>query len=298
MNMTETVAMERGMLPIKPPATDRLPPMLFLAALFHALVILGVTFDAGLTVSGDNSLTLDVVVLNSTEQRIDKPLDATYLAAVSQTGAGNSQEQQPAGAQPLGVANALEVSELLGDIAPEVDPNLFENIPEVTTSSRADRTTPDSTDEPEPEREAEEAISLPTGAENTLPLPERDDASPDLYDPDPRELVFSVDTRESELAGYLAAWKLRVETEGTRFYSREQLASFAAAASPVIEVALDANGDLTEIIVVRSSGTGVVDQAALNVLRQASPYAPIPAHLRADYDSMRFRYRFEFALVD
>ncbi|MEL7538441.1 MAG: TonB family protein [Pseudomonadota bacterium] len=296
--MNETVtALERGMLPIVPPQTDRLPPMLFLAALFHALVILGVTFDAGLDRMGDNSLTLDVVMLTETTQRIARPSDAAYLAAVSQTGAGNTTERRPAGAPPPGVNAPQELTELLGDFAPDVDPTDIIAAPLLTTTALTDRTAVAEADEEKTDPPPNPA-SLPTGAEAALPLPERNVTNTDLYDADPRELVFSVDTRESDLAGYLAAWKQRIETEGTRFYNRQQLDSFADSGSPIIEVAIDADGALAEIIVVSSSGNGSVDQAALNVLRQASPYAPIPQHLRADYDSLRFRYRFEFARVE
>ena len=291
-------ALERGMLPVTPPAVDRLPPMLFLAALFHALVILGVTFDIGLDDAANNSLTLDVVVLTSTDQRIDAPSDAAYLAEVSQSGAGNSAERRPSGAPPIGVDAPALQSELLGDFAPDVDPTELLATPLLATTSIVPDTVETTDDPPEQEPQPRDAAALPSGAAFDLPLPERNEANPELYDTDPRELVFSVDTRESELATYLASWKQRVETEGTRFYNRQQLDSFAAAASPIIEVAIDADGALAEIIVVRSSGNGTVDQAALTVLRQASPYPPIPGHLRSDYDSLRFRYRFEFARAD
>ena len=291
-------ALERGMLPVTPPATDRLPPMLFLAALFHALVILGITFDAGLPDTSDSSLTLDVVVLTSTDQRIDAPDDAAYLADVSQSGAGNTSERRPAGALPSGADVPELPTELLGDFAPDVDPTELLAEPMLATVSAAVEKVTETDEPPETEPVARTAAALPRGALNDLPLPERSDASPELYDADPRELVFSVDTRESDLAAYLAGWKQRVEVEGTRFYNRQQLDSFASAASPVIEVAIDADGALAEIIVVSSSGNGTVDQAALTVLRQASPYPPIPDHLRSDYDSLRFRYRFEFAQVN
>ena len=290
--------MQPGMLPVTPPAPDRLPPMLFLAALFHALVILGITFDVGLDDVGNQSVSLDVVVLTSTDQRIDAPDDAAYLAAVSQSGAGNTDVREPAGALPSGLPLPSEQAEMLGDFAPDVDLSELQLDPELATQAQAARQVAADDKPPEDAAEPQRAQALPTGTPDDLPLPEQTEANPNLYDANPRELVFSVDTRESALSGYLADWKRRVEAEGTRFYNREQLASFADAASPVIEVAIDQGGSLAEIIVVRSSGNGTVDQAALTVLRQASPYAPIPAHLTSDYDSLRFRYRFEFARVN
>jgi protein TonB len=62
----------------------------------------------------------------------------------------------------------------------------------------------------------------------------------------------------------------------------------------VLEVAIDADGELTDIVVRRSSGHGLLDQAALNILRRAAPFDPFPDELREDYDELRFAYQWQF----
>jgi len=48
------------------------------------------------------------------------------------------------------------------------------------------------------------------------------------------------------------------------------------------------------VIVKRSSGRKDIDQAALSILRLASPFDPFPAELRKQYDELRFAYEWQF----
>jgi protein TonB len=85
----------------------------------------------------------------------------------------------------------------------------------------------------------------------------------------------SVDTQEALFAGYLAAWKQRVEQLGTlNFPDAARRAGMTG--NPVLEVAIGADGGLREIIVVRSSQQKLLDQAALRILRLAAPFEPFP----------------------
>jgi protein TonB len=77
-------------------------------------------------------------------------------------------------------------------------------------------------------------------------------------------------------------------------------ANFPAAARrgfsgrPVVEVALAADGRLHEVKIVRRSGDSAIDQAAIDIVRLGSPFDPFPAHIRAQYDVLRFAYEWRF----
>jgi periplasmic protein TonB len=60
-------------------------------------------------------------------------------------------------------------------------------------------------------------------------------------------------------------------------------------------VTINSSGQLDEVIVRRSSGSKVLDQAALNILRRAAPFDPFPEAIRADYDRLRFAYMWKFS---
>jgi protein TonB len=47
-------------------------------------------------------------------------------------------------------------------------------------------------------------------------------------------------------------------------------------------------------LVKRSSGRKEIDQAALSILRLASPFDPFPPDLRKQYNELRFAYEWQF----
>jgi protein TonB len=107
------------------------------------------------------------------------------------------------------------------------------------------------------------------------------------------ERWITPDTKASQLAPYLASWKRKVERVGTlHFPTAARNAKLSG--SPVVEVELTADGRLRQAKVQRSSGHGALDEAALTILRLASPFDPFPAGLAAGYARLRFAYQWDF----
>ncbi len=79
----ENISLDRG------PVPDRLPPMLFLAALIHGILIIGITFNAVIRSEGSDAISLEVTIVADPDQRIDRPERAEYLAQASQQGGHN-----------------------------------------------------------------------------------------------------------------------------------------------------------------------------------------------------------------
>src|ERR1700737_2171088 len=78
----------------KAPVRDRLLTMLFLAALLHGLVILGLTFNAS---AGDHDSApgLQVLLVSDEVPEAERNDSATYLAQRTQLGSGNTRESVP-----------------------------------------------------------------------------------------------------------------------------------------------------------------------------------------------------------
>jgi protein TonB len=272
---------------------DRLPPMLFLAALVHGILIIGITFNAMMGKDYADAISLEVTILADPDRSNALPDDADYLAQASQEGGGNTLLQVRPG--------ALAESNVPVDNAGEADGNNLD--PSQTHDLAADQLLTTSretdtavTDRPRVEPKPDEAIALAleAGAETTLPLPQDDEVQLQIHDDNPRELVTSVDTRESVVAGYLDSWKRKIETTGIRYFPEQSVLS-ELTGSPTLEVTIDASGQLHEVIVRRSSGSKVLDQAALNILRRAAPFDPFPETIRIDYDQLRFAYKWQFS---
>ena len=73
-------------------APDRLPPMLFLAALIHGILIIGITFNAVIGDYFSEAVSLEVTIVADPDKSFDRLDDAMYLAQASQEGSGNTEE--------------------------------------------------------------------------------------------------------------------------------------------------------------------------------------------------------------
>ena len=145
----------------------------------------------------------------------------------------------------------------------------------------------------EPHPEDSTAIALESGSDRTLPLPQDREANLRIHDDDPRELIISADTRESKIAAYVDNWKRRIEAVGNDYFpTLGDLEGLSGA--PTVEVRIDADGQLAAVVIRKSSGSKVLDQAALDILRRASPFDPFPTEIRTDYDQLVFAYKWQF----
>jgi len=278
---------------ITEPEPDRLPAMLFLAALLHGILIIGVTFNPALLDDLTDAISLEVTIVADPDQQIDRPDRAEYLAQASQEGGGNTAEQVRPSA-PLESQSPFDnPGDEFGDSFMESTEHEISADQLLASAAEQDkRVTDDPRIDPRPDTSA--ALALEAGSEATLPLPQDDIATLLIHDDDPRQLVISADTRESVVAAYLDNWKRRIEAVGDEYFPN--LGDLdGLTGSPTLEVSIDASGQLAEVIIRKSSGSRILDQAALDILRRASPFDPFPAEIRADYDSLRFAYKWLFS---
>ena len=261
-------------------ARDRLVSMLVLTALFHGLVLLGVSFvpprPGQLPAQG-----LEVLLVSDELPATADNDTAVYRAQRSQLGSGNSEQQSntqtgaeaaPAGAPTPAEATAREAAQeaLLARQQPRASVNY-------TVSA-------DPLPDPAPSGVATPAQTAGTGlAEDPLRLlgPQRD------------ELQLTADTRADELAPYLDSWRRRVERVGTVNYPNAAR-SRGLSGNPVVEVIVARDGRLISAQIQRSSGHPQLDAAALQILRLASPFEPFPADLNAQHERLRFAYEWQF----
>lgn len=278
------------------PMPDRLPPMLFLAALVHGILIIGITFNAVLGDEFTDSISLEVTIVADPDKNVEAPEEATYLAQASQLGAGNTDEAARPRARaendaPIDNAGSEQGSAL-------TDSSNLEESADQLLATRADRDRAVA-DQPRDDPRTDESIAmrLESGVDVTMPLPQDEQSNPLIQDENPRELVTSVDTRESVIAGYLDRWKRKIETIGIKYFPEKGIMQ-GLTGSPTLEVTISASGQLEDVVIRRSSGSKILDQAALNILRRAAPFDPFPQAIRVDYDLLRFAYKWQFSEVD
>lgn len=268
------------------PVRERLVSMLFMAGIAHAIVILGLTFSAGGSVPAAPGM--EVLLVSDDLPEASRNDHAVYLAQRTQLGAGNTHTlatgSPEARLEATAAAEAADAARRAG------------------TGGNAGEERSLTTNAPAPLIRWLGETGPSAGAAGSLPHVDgsasarhgRGDATELVLRGDPRTGQWiSPDTRASKLAPYLDAWRRKVERVGTlNFPSAARRADLSG--SPVIEVALGSDGRLIEATIRRGSGHDEIDQAALQILKLASPFEPFPRELAHDYDALRFAYQWEF----
>jgi periplasmic protein TonB len=273
------------------PTGDRLATAIFVAALIHGLVILGVRFSAPPV--ADNALpTLEVLLIPPGPDDPQENREAAYIAQRTQRGHGTDTE-----ARRASLPEARDEQRALPDaVAPdlEADSRLAEPEGAVSVLARralaAERLAAGS----EPRAEAPVFFAIPTPAVPTVGL-NAAVADRELHLRGQRSFdgKLLADTRESTIAAYLDGWKRRIERVGTINFPNEARRR-QLSGNPVVEVAIRANGSLESVIVRRTSGHPELDNAAVGIVRLAAPFEPFPGALRERFPVLRFAYEWQF----
>ncbi|HVO46153.1 MAG TPA: TonB family protein [Steroidobacteraceae bacterium] len=275
----------------KAPVRDRLVTMLFLAALLHGLLILGVTFNS--TAAGNESAPgLQVLLVSDQVPEAQRNDSATYLAQRTQLGSGNTQipvsPRNPPSSIPIPQQDGVPGGDALtpqGDMAGNPDERV------ITTSGWS--TQVHYLADTGNEGAAPDRPMLLQSQAASAPGPEDESGPAELTGPRRDELWVTPDTRAATLAPYLDAWRAKVEHVGTINYPLAAR-NLAVRASPVIEVAIAADGKLDTVLVRRSSGYPEIDNAALEILKLASPFDPFPPELAHEHRLLRFVYEYQW----
>ena len=269
---------------------DRLVTTLFAAAMLHGIVIAGITFadyghDAG-------PPGLDVLIVSDEVPEIDRNDSAQYLAQRSQLGGGSTRIKVPPRG-PMALPDALPHSGVARGtaLAQRGQASQQSEVAVLTTSAHQSvirwlgNSGVAGTDVAMPLMQDAHRSAGGTGR--------HDDGQPQLSGPDRKELWITPNTRASILAPWLDAWRNKIERLGTLNYPAA-VRQLGAHTNPVVEVSIDSGGKLLEARISRSSGHAEVDQAALDILRLASPFDAFPPEVHSQYRVLRFAYEWEF----
>ena len=277
-----------------PPAQDRLLTTLFLAALLHGILILGIGFGAPKSAAdGHTPRGMQVILVSDQAPAVARNPRAACLAQRSQRGAGNTLKERrariprssPAPFDHPGVAAGQALSYASLPQGEDADDAV------ITTTAAQTRIVYERPSQPLPS-----AAALPIRLENRPDL--RMEANADgvelrLRGKRRRSLWIAADTRAIDVAEYLNAWRRHVERIGTlNFPSAARLAGHTG--TPLIQATIDANGRLASVRIRRSSGNPAIDDAAIRILQIATPFTPFPRALAANHDAIRITYAWEF----
>lgn len=270
---------------------DVLTIALFVAAMAHAIVLLGVSFRPFL----DEMRTppaLEVILVQKSEQ--EKPDEAAYLAQSSQDGGGetdeNTRPSSPFASQLDVDSDGLASTPVLASApAPSLD-----SAEEVITAVFADETvkTEENTDTTD-EVEAPHGTVLIEQNMDIARLAAEINRQQQEFAKRPKKKHVNARTTETASAEYMYKWVERVEHAGNLNYPDEARRAQLTGALILI-VGIYKNGEIESITVDESSGHKVLDDAAVRIVEHAGPFDPMEGRLAEETDILYIVRTWEF----
>jgi protein TonB len=283
------------LLPDDPVASaDRLGLTLLIAAVLHALIILGVTFTPNLlerTPPGKHP-PLEITLVH---QRSDTaPEEAEVLAQANLEGGGTSRESlrpQSPSYTPLPQPRAGSGMAVSLPAAPPPVPQSAQQTP--LTQRESTHAVPQAETQTERPRQPMTAEQLVARSMEIATLSAEISQSMEAYAKRDKHRYISAQAREFRDAAYLDAWRAKIERIGNLNYP-EEAKRRNISGNLLLDVAINADGSLNSITLLRSSGSKILDDAAMRIVKLAAPFAQFPDDLRSDTDVLHITRTWEF----
>nr|WP_297403460.1 TonB family protein [uncultured Marinobacter sp.] len=264
---------------------DRFSFTLFMALAVHAIVVLGITFAPEPPRS--SAQTMEITLSQFDDEQA--PEKADFLAQTNQQGSGTKEDvREMTTPQPAEVSQP-EVAKVQPEPPAQTRPQPKQERSVVKTegaSSRKvqqpeERTEP--VDEPLPVRQKK---SLMERSLEIASLEARFDAQQQAYARKPRVMrVTAASTLKSTNAWYVQNWVSKVTRVGNINYPTEARRAGIYGTLRLL-VSLRKDGTIKEVAILQSSGSTVLDDAAIRIVRMAAPFAPFPEEMRENVDEL------------
>jgi protein TonB len=262
---------------------------------FHLLVVIGLgfrfipipKFDAPHNV-------MDVVLVNARTK--SKPEKADALAQANLDGGGNT-DQKLRARSPFPAVDDREPSRELKAAESRMK-QLEQEAKELMTrmKSTAQVTQVEVVPQGQPKSDAQ-ARDLVDKSLEIARLEAQIRRDYQAYQERPKRKFVGARASEYRFAQYVDNWRLKIERIGNLNYP-EEAKSRKLYGSLQLTVAIKADGEVESVEINRSSGFKVLDQAAIRIVRLATPFDRFPANIRSDTDILHITRTWTFTRAD
>ncbi|MDD2723636.1 MAG: TonB family protein [Methylovulum sp.] len=244
---------------------------LFIAAIIHVIVVLGVNFTSPKPEKFNRSI--DITLVNTPAKKAPKA--ARFLAPEHQVGAGDAVKQTVLPKQQL---PSLGNSERKIIKKPAEIQNKPKSVEKILTQKAAPQKVdtdinPEEGDNTERPHLTEETLLnqlAQLGTEIRLSQQSSDDSK--------IKSVSQVSAHQFIAAQYQKDWEAKVERVGNMNYP-EVAAQKNFSGRLTMEVGIRSDGGIDHIYISRSSGNPALDEAAKNIVKMSAPFAPFSSEL-------------------
>lgn len=266
-------------------SNDRFGISLFLAAIVHGLVILGIAFGVDLMPERYVPPSLDVTLVQT--ETHEAPDDAKFIAQANQQASGSTDEPN----RPTSPVTSLDPRPHDGTAPMQIQAQSpvqpEEEQVQAMTTRRSDYQVPTEEqtrqEQPVPDRRGRELVDRSLEiARLAAEISEREQR----YAERPRRHYLSFSSAKSVIeADYFRAFKEKVERIGNLNYPDEAL-RHKLEGELILHVTVNRDGKVLGIELGKSSGHQVLDDAARRIVRLSEPFAPFDREMQKAYDEL------------
>ena len=278
-------------------ANDRIGVTIFLALALHAVIILGISFDYENLRNDENEAlpTLEVTLAHSALDQ--KPDEADYLAQADQQGSGNTEEktrpQSPPDAIPDHMPNPGD-GQTTSVAAIQHQPTKPLTT-ELLTQDQASFQVIAGEETPPEDAKIPAAAELIRRSMEMAKLEAELNEIVKVYSNQPKEKLLVPNTMSHVEAAYLDAWQKKVELIGNMNYPAKAKENNLSG-DLLLMVAVNQDGSLNRVELWRSSGHKILDDAAIAIVKQASPFPPLPQAIKEQSEVLKIPRTWKFML--
>ncbi len=276
---------------------DRLSFTVFVALAVHGLFVLGVGFSYD--PNPKTAPTFEVTL--ATHKSLKAPENADFQAQFNQEASGTEEKAQEITTDreaAFSDTRAREVTPMPEQQATQQSDAQQQNKITTENSSSIQITKVLSADD----RAAQEEQQ---GLERNVPLINPEIASlraklarqQQAYAAKPRiRRLTSVGTIAAADAAYLNAWRSKIENVGNDNFPQQALNEGIFGQLRLATI-IKANGAIVDVELLQSSGHSVLDNAAMQIVHLAAPYAPFPPEISKDTDQLEIIRTWRFDIT-
>jgi protein TonB len=270
------------------PLTKTMPYAIFT----HALLIFGMGFGIQAATNVKDATILDITIVNTHSEKT--PEKASLIAQANQEASGATHEEN----RPRSLVSANNVTNNAG-LSPISSTQATPNTPPIlkplilTTKGKTLKTSAKLDEQPKnPNQQNDKKLAEETLEEARLSsevaLEEAD------YSKMPKiRHLNSTNTKSAIEAAYIDQWARKIERIGTTNFPKEAIRR-QQSGKLIVVARLNKAGKVVSSHIHTASGARVLDNAALRIVKIASPYPPLPEEVKKRFDHLEITRTFIF----
>ncbi|MGZ8225368.1 MAG: energy transducer TonB [Methylococcaceae bacterium] len=269
---------------------DSLLITLFVAAILHLIIILGINFTTPHPEKIRNAI--DITLVNTPAKK--PPKEAKFLAQDNQVGAGEKSKKPEPQPQKLATKSNSQAKQLKKSAPEESKPKAEKKLvtqqkaeKKIVTAHKSDILNPKETQK-RPQLTAETLRQQVTQLGTEIRLNQQNSEQSKI------KFVDSVSAHKYLAAQYMKDWEDKVTRTGNNNYPKEAIKKNFSA-SLTMDVGIKTDGSIYSIRISKSSGNQALDEAAKRIVKMSEPFPPLPAELLKELNVLVISRNWNFA---